>query len=139
MNPQFRQTLIVVPVVLAFLLAMFGAAWLGVFAAKRTLPDGVLVSPALAPGATVSLDTADEPIYLAPAVQPLRDFFFAYQSPEARRDGDAEARDLRRVFEELEVRILSRDADAYEVEVLSGPLSGTKAWVQESQLPPPPK
>ena len=88
-------------------------------------------------GDIVTLDASGEPLYLATEIQSLRDFFFAFQSPEDRRDGDAEARELRRVFDSLEVRILGRDADAVEVEVLAGPLAGVRAWLHQSQLPPP--
>ena len=132
-----RQIALGLVIAVVFVGALFGAAWLGIAAAKRSLPDGVLNAGGPTMGQVLTLDTTREPLYLAPSVQGLRDFFFAFQSPEARRDGDAEARDLRRVFESLEVKILSQDADAYEIEVLDGPLAGVKAWVHRSQMPPP--
>lgn len=133
-----RQILVGLAIFAGFGAALFGAAWLGIAAARQSLPDSVLAPAGPAVGDLVNLDASGEPLYLAPGVQELRDFYFAFQSPAERREGDAEARDLRRVFESLEIRVLGRDADAIEIEVLSGPLAGVHAWVHESQFPPPP-
>lgn len=139
MKTRASQILIGVVVFAVFVSALFGAAWMGIGAAKRSLPDSVLSPMGPQVGDVVTLDSSSEPLYLAPSVQELRDFFFAFQTAESRREGDAEARQLRRVFESLEVRILNRDADAIEVEVLSGPLAGVSAWVHQGQFPPPGK
>lgn len=139
MNTRASQILIGVVVFAGFVSALFGAAWMGIRAAERSLPDNVLTPVFPQVGDVVTLDSSSEPLYLAPGVQELRDFFFAFQTAESRREGDAEARQLRRVFESLEVRILNRDADAIEVEVLSGPLAGVTAWVHQDQFPPPGK
>lgn len=132
-----RQILAGAIIATAFLGALLGSAWLGVAAARRTLPEGLVAPTGPAVGEIVSLDATEEPLYLATSVQPLRDFFFSHQDADSRREGDAEARDLRRVFEGLEVRIVDRDADARQVEVIDGPLRGLRAWVHQSQLPPP--
>lgn len=132
-----RQMVVGAVIAAAFLSALVGAAWLGVTAARRTLPEGLTPPAGPAVGEIVSLDASEEPLYLAASVQPLRDFFFSHQDADSRRDGDAEARDLRRVFEGLEVRIVDRDADALQVEVVAGPLAGLQAWVHQNQLPPP--
>ncbi|MCB1089476.1 MAG: hypothetical protein KDM63_20725, partial [Verrucomicrobiae bacterium] len=124
---------------IAFLSSLAGAAWLGVESALRSLPESAAGGhPHVAIGISVTIDGNGEPIHLAPDVQSLRDYYFAYQKPDARREGDAEARGLRRIFEPIEVKTLARDADAIQIEVISGPLSGVKAWVHSSQFPPVP-
>ncbi|MCB1234133.1 MAG: hypothetical protein KDM91_03590 [Verrucomicrobiae bacterium] len=113
------------------------AALLGVRAARRDLPDSAKKETRYPSGVTVLLG-GGEPVYFADEVRSLRNYYFAYPSAETRREGDAEARGVRRLFGEIEVRTLEQDADAVRVEILSGVLAGKVYWVHQSQLPPPP-
>jgi hypothetical protein len=135
MQSRIQTIFITAFAVLAFLAAFVGAAWLGIKAATKTLPESVAQEAGPAIGETLSLNTESEPLYLADSLQVLRDFFFAHPSPDKRRESNAEEIGLRRVFEPLEARVLSQDADAFEVEVLDGPLAELRVWIHESQLP----
>lgn len=136
-NP--RQTVLVVLGWLGFVAALAGAGWLGVASALRSLPEAAAGTGSGVPvGITVTVDGNGEPILLAGEVQALRDYYFSHRTPDSRREGDAEARGLRRIFEPIEVKTLARDADALEIEVVSGPLEGVRSWVHASQFPPIP-
>ena len=115
--------------------ALVGAAFWGTATAQRHLPESARQSIGYPLGVTVILTADTQPLYLAPEVRSLRDYFFAFQSPDERRAGDAEARGLRRIFSPIEVRTLRRDADGVEVVVLTGALSGKVYWVHVSQMP----
>lgn len=118
-----------------FSAALVGAAIWGAAAARRDLPESARQSIGYPLGVVVTLTAETQPLYLAPDVRSLRDYFFAFQTPDERRAGDAEARGLRRIFSPIEVRTLRRDADGIEVVVLTGALSGKVYWVHVSQLP----
>lgn len=137
MSAKPRRFLLAALGAAAFLAALVGAARWGVIAALATLPESAGARPGIAVGVTATVDGNGEPIHLAARVQDLRDYYFAHRSPEARREGDAEARGLRRIFEPLEVRTVARDADAVEIEVIAGPLAGVRAWMHASQFPAP--
>lgn len=138
MKPPTRRFLLSFAGGAAYLALLVGAAWLGVASARRSLPATLSGTGGYPAGVTVVLRASGEPIFLGEEVQGLRDFFFAHQNLEARRDGDAEARGLRRIFEPLEVKTLGRDADAVNIEIVTGPLTGVRGWVHLSQMPPPP-
>ena len=139
MTPKTRQILILIALGTAIAASLAGAAWLGIESALRTLPLSAK-SPGdhFPTGSVVRIDGNGEPILLARDVQPLRDFFFSHRTAEARREGDAESRGIRRIFEPLEARVIARDADSLKVTVTTGSLSGLEAWVHASQVPPPP-
>lgn len=134
-----RRTLFLTVIGIAFAASLAGAAWLGVESALLTLPPSAK-SPgeAFRIGTSVKIEGNGEPILLAREVQPLRDFFFAHRSAEARREGDAEARGIRRIFEPIEARILARDADTLKIAVATGSLAGAEYWVHVSQMPSSP-
>lgn len=138
MTPKTRQWWLSIVGGLVYLAALGLAAHWGVTEALRTLPESAGGPVSVPIGIVLTIDGNGEPIHLAGQVQDLRDYYFAHRTAEARREGDAEARGLRRVFEPIEVRTLGRDADAVEVEVVAGPLAGVKSWVHVSQVAPTP-
>jgi len=135
MKRNSRQIVIAVLGSVGFVAALVGAGWLGVASALRTLPESASDPMGVPVGITVMIDGNGEPILLAGEVQALRDYYFAHRTAESRREGDAEARGLRRIFEPIEVKTLARDADGLEIEVISGPLAGVRAWAHVSQFP----
>ena len=137
MTPKNREILILTAIGIAFAAGLAGAAWLGVESALRTLPPSAKsAGEAFRIGTVVKIDGNGEPILLAREVQPLRDFFFAHRSAEARREGDAESRGIRRIFEPIEANVVARDADSLKIAVTTGALAGAEYWVHVSQMPP---
>lgn len=136
MASRFGQALLRLLAGLLVTAAIGGAAWLGVAAAKRTLPEGSnpeSSSPAATSGERRILATGEEPIYLAGDIQSLRDFYFAHPNAASRRDADVEARGIRRVPEEIDVELLETDGDAVEIKVLAEPFAGTRGWIHLQQ------
>lgn len=138
MPPQVQRILIWAVSILGFTGALVGAAFLGIAMAKRGLPENAGQTPQdfYPVGVIVTVGAADDPVFFAGEVQPLRDFWFAHSTAEKR--GAAEAgRGVTRLTGGIEVRTLGQDADVISVDVLTGEASGQTGWIHLSQLPPP--
>ena len=136
MVSRIRQVVLGVLAGTCLLACLVGAAWLGIAAAKKTLPEASLAPSGPEAGEILTLGATEEPIYLAESLQSLRDFYFSYPTADARRAGDAEARNLRRIFENLQAELRSTDGDGAEIEILDGPLAGVTGWIHRDQWTP---
>ena len=133
MVSRIRQVVLGLLAGTCLLACLVGAAWLGIAAAKKTLPEEALAPSGPEAGEVLTLGATEEPLYLAEDLQSLRDFYFSYPTADARRDGDAEARNLRRIFENLQAKLRKTDGDGAEIEILDGPLAGVKGWIHLDQ------
>ena len=136
MVSRIRQVVLGILASACLLALLVGAAWLGIATAKKTLPEESLAPMGPETGETLTLGATEEPLYFAEDLQSLRDFYFSYPTVDARRDGDAEARNLRRIFENLEAQLRRTDGDGAEIEILDGPLSGLSGWIHIDQWTP---
>lgn len=119
---------------LAFFVLLFWSALYGIRMAEERLPESAKLPEGFPPGLTLMVAAGNDAIYLGLKPQAVRDYFFSNRTPATRRQGNAEALGLRRLFSEIEVRTLEQDADTVRVELLSGPLRGKVYWMHVSQL-----
>ena len=121
---------------LAFFVLLFWSASLGIRMAEEQLPESAKLPDGYPPGLSVVMGNGSNAVYLSSEPKALRDYFFTHRSSADRRQGDAEAVGIRRLFSDIEIRTLEQDADTVRVELMSGPLQGKVYWVHVSQLPP---
>jgi len=138
MPPQVQRILIWAMSILGFTGALVGAAFLGIAMAKRSLPENaVRLTEDLYPvGVIVTVGSADEPVFFAAEIQPLRDFWFANSTTEERAAAQS-GRGVERLPGGIEVRTLGQDADVISVDVLTGEANGQTGWIHLEQLPSP--
>lgn len=117
-----------------FGLAVYFSGRLGVeMARQRTAGDEV--DAELRSANSVRLGTDSDPVYLAQSPDTLRRFFSAHPSAFERARADLTGLRIRRLQDSMEVVALRVDADAVEVQITSGALTGATYWVHYSQLP----
>ena len=115
------------------------AVWLsgkaGVYLAMRKLPGIQGRGMVFPDGQALTLGSRNEPLYLADSPESLRKFYLEYPEAESRADArELNTYGMRRVFGELEVTVQRYDADAVQVKISSGSISGAIYWVHISLL-----
>ncbi|MEM6278076.1 MAG: hypothetical protein AAF733_01255 [Verrucomicrobiota bacterium] len=110
---------------------------LGIEMAKSRLPAPVeaQTEPTSPQGASLTLGTTGEPVYLAESPDELRRFFATFTSPGARASADLSGLGIRRINAYLIATTLHAESDAIEVEINSGAISGAVYWVHHTQIP----
>lgn len=109
---------------------------LGIAMAKKRTPDSVA-----APEADRTMEFAigriGDPVYLAETADEIRRFFGETSGPGDRASRDLSDRAIRRITSPVQMRVRKVEADAVEVEILSGSISGAVYWLHHSQIPDP--
>jgi hypothetical protein len=118
-----------------FLGAVYLSSRLGVEMARNRLPEKESEQPELPESETFRVGRSGDPLYLAQTPDALRRFFAAQPTPEDRSSANLSGLGIRRLQDSLEITTLRTEADAVEVKVASGAISGAVYWIHHSQLP----
>ncbi|MEM1443905.1 MAG: hypothetical protein AAGF67_16275, partial [Verrucomicrobiota bacterium] len=123
--------------VIVFVSGILLAGRLGIEMAKDRLPDQPEPTdePTAPTGASLTLGSTGEPVYLAESSEELRRFFATYTSPGARASADLTDLGIRRINAYLIATTRNAESDAVEVEINSGAIAGAIYWVHHSQVP----
>lgn len=123
--------------VVVFVLGIIFAGNLGIKMAKSRLPEKPKPAdePTSPSGASLTLGSTGEPIYLAESPEDLRRFFTTYSSAGARASADLSELGIRRINAYLIATTRNAESDAVEVEINSGAIAGAVYWVHHTQIP----
>lgn len=117
-----------------FGLAIYFSGRLGIQMAKQRTAETAPV-PEPAPSNSVRLGSTGDPVYLAQSPDNLRRFFSAHPTAFERARADLSGLRIRRLQDSMEIIPVQIEADAVEVRITSGALSGATYWIHHSQLP----
>lgn len=117
-----------------FGMAVYFSGRLGIEMAEQRTAKEIPV-PEPAPSNSVRLGSTGDPVYLAQSPDNLRRFFSAHPTTFERARADLSGLRIRRLQDSMEVVPVRIDADAVEVRITSGALSGATYWIHHSQLP----
>ena len=118
-----------------FLGAIYLSSRLGIEMARNHLPEKESQQPELPESETFRVGRSGDPLYLAQTPDALRRFFAAHPTPDDRASTNLSGLGIRRLQDSLELTPLRTEADAVEVKVASGAISGADYWIHHSQLP----
>ena|GEM_PF-479247 len=116
-----------------------GCVWLagktGVRLALRSLPASSENGPRIPDGQSFTLGSVGSPLYLADGPEGLREFYLNFPNEKVRVEATRLSDyGIRRVFGSLEMMVERYDADAVQVRILSGSISGAIYWIHVSAL-----
>ncbi len=119
----------------AFSAAIFFAGKGGVALALKNIETKGLNAPRFPDGMTLTLGGRNTPLYLADSPESLREFYLNFSDEESRSiASEIATHGMRRVFSQLEMTVQRYDADAVQVKITSGSISGAIYWIHISLL-----
>lgn len=114
---------------------IFFAGKTGVALALKKIEMSGLSNSRFPNGMTLTLGAGNNPLYLADSPDSLREFYLNFSDEESRANAsEFAAYGMRRVFNQLEMIVQRYDADAVQVKITSGSISGAIYWIHISVL-----
>lgn len=131
----FKQVLGYLILAVIFPTAIWFSAKTGNRLAMKSLPANGQTQSQYPNGQTLTLGGANAPVYLADSPDDLRGFYLNFPDEESRSNAtEFTAYGMRRIYSRIQMAILRYDADAVQVRVTSGSISGAIYWIHISLL-----